>query len=393
MNRQHIWPVRASAACVGGLIALVSTGRLGLARELFGQFYNGFFKLGGRRTGFYLYAGWMKRKLAHDPFFNFTEGMSPNELSVLSDWILSRRNALSIELFSGHMMLLEAAHAHWALETDDQDGFEAHLKQFKHYADLLLGNVVENDDVPVELDADVRDTPGFVQNAAEVLRDFERDLPIEQWRWFVVGGTFLGLVRDKDFMPHDVDLDVGLFLDDLDLVAFEAVFENSDHFSIAKFDYQTEIYRDAEGHAQLRRVPAMLKIVHSNGVNLDVFLHERRDGKIWHGSGVNKWVNAPFKLAPYEIKGQKVLGPDDADHYLREHYGEWRVVVKNFSCITGTTNLAFVKNLHTIAVLLKRYAHFSKARPAEAKKVLRELREQGYIEINDGTKSLSNHIV
>ncbi len=104
---------------------------------------------------------------------------------------------------------------------------------------------------------------------------------------------------------------------------------------------------------------------------------------------MNKWVNDPFELGEYEIEGQRVLGPDDADHYLREHYGEWHIVVKDFSCITGTTNLAFVKNLHTIAVLLKRFAHFSATRPLEARKVMFELTQQGYVEIEGKKKSFA----
>lgn len=393
LNREHIWPVRVLAACAGGAIALLTTGKPVLAREMFGQFYNGLFKLGGRRSGFYLNAGWPRRTLAFDPFFNFTEGLPPETLLVLKEWLQARSAALPIELFAGHMMLVEAAQAHAALERDEQGAFEVHLGHFKHYADMLLAVGANATPAPEQEDTSAGDSQHFAQNAGDVLSALEQVLPIETWNWFVIGGTFLGLVRDNGFLAHDVDLDVGVMLDGLDLVALEAAFAQSDQFSIAKFDYQTEIYRDEAGHAKLRRVPGMLKVVHSNGINLDVFVHERRDGKIWHGSGVNKWVNAAFTLSEYELNGQKVLGPQDADLYLREHYGDWRVVVKEFSCITGTTNLAFVKNLMTIAVLLKRYAHFAKTRPQEAEKVLRELTEQGYVEAKDGALTLANRVV
>jgi hypothetical protein len=44
-------------------------------------------------------------------------------------------------------------------------------------------------------------------------------------------------------------------------------------------------------------------------------------------------------------------------------------------------------------MLLKRYAHFSYARPTEAAKVLRELTEQGYIEVENGAKRLAEDFV
>ena len=164
-------------------------------------------------------------------------------------------------------------------------------------------------------------------------------------------------------------------------------------YTVVKFDTQEQILRDRRGLPSLRKVPAMLKIVHCSGINLDIFLHEKRNGKIWHGSGVHMWVNKNFSLEEYNLEGQKVLGPAPADHYLSEHYGDWRKVVKDFSCTTGTDNLAFVPNLYTISILLKRYIYFSSSHPEYAFKILSKLSNQGYICVKDGKPKLASGFV
>lgn len=378
LNRRHIWPVRVLAGLTGWLIALLTTGKWALAQELFAQFMHGSFKLAGRRAGFYLRAGWPKTEIAFDPFFNFTEGLKLQHITLLENWLENRRPHVPTEQYAGQMLLIDAAHAHHALARKDTKTFDAKTKDFVSNANMLLDNIQVKETLEIPA-TDVEDTPGFTEYASQVLRDFEKDLPIADWNWFVIGGTFLGLVRDKGFLPHDEDLDVGLFLDGLDVDHLQAIFAQSSHFTVAKFDTQEQIVRDETGQASLRYMPAMLKLVHANGINLDVFLHEHRDGQIWHGSGVHMWVNAPFTLSSYTLEGQDVLGPNPADTYLREHYGDWHIVVKDFSCTTGTTNLAFVKNVYTIAILLKRYAHFAKTDPRDAQKVRRELMDQGFL--------------
>jgi len=394
LNRRHILLSRMLFAFLGGIVALITTGRIVLAYELASRFANDEFKLAGRRAGFYLRSSWIGREIAFDPFFNFTEGLNQQQLQSLKKYVEARAKKQSAGQNAEYMLLINAAEAHFELESDGQENFERAKSAFQKSANDLLSDVSGVDQkAALATKSMAKDTPNFAKHATQVLNDFENDLPIDEWNWFVLGGTFLGMVRDNGFLPHDEDLDVGLFLEGLDLERFLKVFENSSHFSVAKYDIQSEIMRRDDGTYYIRRVPAMLKLVHSNGVNLDVFLHEYRDQKIWHGSGVHKWVNDPFKLTEYELEGQKVMGPNPADHYLREHYGEWHIVVKEFSCTTGTTNLAFVKNLFTIATLLNRLKHFANTNPMEALKISNELIQQGYLTKNSGKLHLSKNFI
>ena len=230
----------------------------------------------------------------------------------------------------------------------------------------------------------MKEKNNFFEKAPEVLRDFESAVPYERWSWFVTGGTFLGAVREGDFLKHDVDIDVGIHLEGLDLDNFLFEFQKEGAgFSIAKFDKQSEIQKTPEGTFFLKETPSLLKLIHKNGINLDVFFHEEREGECWHGSGSMHWVNKLFGLAKYKIGEQEVLGPDDADLYLTEHYGQWRVEKKEFSCSSDTTNLTFVKNLHTICFLIRRLVMLYQSDTESYQRLYSQLCLQGLI-VNQG---------
>ena len=52
-----------------------------------------------------------------------------------------------------------------------------------------------------------------VDDARTALADLAAALPVDEWRWYVISGTFLGLVREGGFLAHDYDIDVGVTAD------------------------------------------------------------------------------------------------------------------------------------------------------------------------------------
>ena len=61
--------------------------------------------------------------------------------------------------------------------------------------------------------------------------------------WFVIAGTFLGFVREKSFLKHDLDLDIGVFESDLNLNTFLKKINQNKKFKISRIEYQKE-YQD-----------------------------------------------------------------------------------------------------------------------------------------------------
>jgi len=84
---------------------------------------------------------------------------------------------------------------------------------------------------------------------------------------------------------------------------------------------------------------------------------------------------------PYAFCGTTVLGPADADRYLTENYGNWRVPVKTFHSAVDTTNQRVVRNPLSVAIFLRRALMADAAGRAA---LLRVLQQGGYITTEPG---------
>ena len=54
-----------------------------------------------------------------------------------------------------------------------------------------------------------------IEDAFLALADWNRIFSKERYKWFVISGTFLGLIREGGFLKHDYDIDFGIFYEDL----------------------------------------------------------------------------------------------------------------------------------------------------------------------------------
>lgn len=161
--------------------------------------------------------------------------------------------------------------------------------------------------------------------------------------YFLVSGTFLGVVRDGAFIGHDHDIDLGIHASALHEDFLEALRASSD-FTVARVDH---IHLRESGAAGIRYArmdtPALIRIYHQSGIGLDVFVHFRDGAVDWHGCHEQRWDNTVFDLADYEFLGRTFKGPADADRYLSENYGpDWRVPKVHFDSSVDTPNISFV---------------------------------------------------
>lgn len=161
--------------------------------------------------------------------------------------------------------------------------------------------------------------------------------------YFLVSGTFLGVVRDGTFIGHDHDIDLGIYASALHEDFLEALRASND-FTVARVDH---IHLRESGAAGIRYArmdtPALIRIFHQSGIGLDVFVHFRDGAVDWHGCHEQRWDNTAFDLADYEFLGRTFKGPADADRYLTENYGpDWRVPKVDFDSSVDTPNISFV---------------------------------------------------
>tara|TARA_R110001606_G_scaffold111327_2_gene237775 strand:+ start:8080 stop:9285 length:1206 start_codon:yes stop_codon:yes gene_type:complete len=370
LNRPHNVVERYLLAALGWLGALLTTRSLVLAAGLFREFRDDSFDIAFRKAARYARHLTPKLDVFNDPFFDFTMGTTAQERRALAR--LAERSAGK---FSGSMrltdlMYIKAANIHFALEQGEQP--EAEIESYYRLADQVLANLPE----PAINKGRVREPrpPDFCrQDGVQALRDIAGILPLDQWPWYVMSGTFLGLHRENGFLGHDYDIDLGINAEQIDVESLLACLRKQTLFAMKKSDSHVEVIRDEKGRRQLRKQLSLIKLIHPNGLHLDIFIHYTDDGSCWHGSIIHRWENSPFGLIRREMEGVTVNAPEDADRYLTENYGDWRTPVTDFDCTTGTPNLVVSRNFISVALFVKRLAYFCAHDPDQAGKLSRTL--------------------
>jgi hypothetical protein len=173
----------------------------------------------------------------------------------------------------------------------------------------------------VPLPAD-RQRPSFEDEAREALVDLQRQLEPLGVRPFLISGTLLGYVRERDFIPWDKDVDLGIFSESLPTAELEAAVETWPRFTVKRLDWTNR-----------------LRIDHDNGVKIDLFPHYP-DGpdRVWHDGTATRWWNTPFGLETVTFLGIEQAVPDDPERYLDENYGDWRTPDPSFDARLDAPN-------------------------------------------------------
>ncbi len=387
LNRSHspVFRHAVGAAAWAGTVAV--SGRPSVARLVRREFVADETKYAFRLAGWVLRRGWPGLETVTDDFFDFTTSAGPEDLDALEAFISSRASRLPERLWRADDLFLRAARIHQALDagrTDVQDLVD----DFRRRADLLLEELSVPTAVPAP-PARTRTGDFSLEDARAALRDLADALPVESWPWYVISGTFLGVVREHGFLAHDYDIDVGITYD-ADLVRrMVAVLEANPHFVVKKVDDAQTVVETAPGRYALRRDLALVKLIHASGINVDIFVHHRDGEVLWHGSSIHRWENRAFGLVPYELAGVAVQGPDDPERYLTENYGDWRTPVTEFNCTTGTPNLVITRSFRSVALFLTRLAHFSTDDLREYDRLRATLVADGLLREDDGLLRLA----
>ena len=157
----------------------------------------------------------------------------------------------------------------------------------------------------------------FGQQALEHVDDVLSKHSIE---YFLISGTLLGCIREGALLPHDRDLDIGVWLDD----------------GIDKI--KTILITSGFFHLVETRSEELLKLRHVTGIAIDIFFHKRTHDEVTHSGVKTVWHNYLFKLKDIKFLGRTYLIPDDPDRYLTENYGDWRTPKIEFDCALDTPN-------------------------------------------------------
>ncbi|WP_416826635.1 tetratricopeptide repeat protein [Helicobacter ganmani] len=205
-----------------------------------------------------------------------------------------------------------------------------------------------------------------LKGAKEALEDLRNLLEANEIQMFLVSGTFLGCVREHNFISYDKDIDVGIYKQDLQKA--REVLQKSKNFKL------NTLFKNYQGGVQIR---------HLNNTYIDVFAHYEERGRIYHDGDYVRWWNTPFKLAPYEFLGKQYLAPKNYTLYLKENYGEWKTPKDSaqYETFLTTPNMEITNKQWFICSLYNLlFEVFSMRNESKILERLRELGEKDFVQ-------------
>ena len=187
----------------------------------------------------------------------------------------------------------------------------------------------------------------FHEEASDVLQKFCDALNESSIVFWLEFGTLLGYYRDRDFIPHDSDLDTGAFLVDAERI----------RLALQKHGFERIRYYNVVGDIGLEEC-----YKHSDfQTTIDIF-YFRPDGNVNYCNSfipllaINKRKNIgkeiPCQVKKIEVpncgyiesqfKGNKVFVPADCESYLKAHYGEsFMIPNPNFDSRKDSLNITW----------------------------------------------------
>ena len=168
--------------------------------------------------------------------------------------------------------------------------------------------------------------------------------------FFLVGGTLLGAVREKDFIAHDDDIDLALKYEDkqrfIDLLpALE-----KEGFILARYDRHCIFSILRKGQF----------------VDLDFF--ENYNESVYNGGGWAILKSFLDNVDYIDFKGERYLAPKDYEGYLESEYGEnWRTPIKYFNFNRSKFEILMIKLMEYIKAYLPAFIYFPLKQRADEK--------------------------
>ncbi|MDP8232494.1 MAG: LicD family protein [Candidatus Zophobacter franzmannii] len=171
--------------------------------------------------------------------------------------------------------------------------------------------------------------------AINVLRDLTKlldELGIPSW---LTDGTLLGFYREANFIGHDKDMDIGVFISDFKDELFDKLEENG-----------WKIVR-ALGSKDQGLELTLRKDLH----NIDIFFFYEDDDCYWHAAWQGQKIDGKryrkmikysyhkFQLIKAQFLDSDFNVPLDTEKYIVTKYGkDWRTPVKDWDWAFGPSN-------------------------------------------------------
>ncbi len=150
-------------------------------------------------------------------------------------------------------------------------------------------------------------------------------LKINYW---LTDGTLLGFYRDGDFIKNDFDVDLAVFIDELNPSL------------IKEFENQGMYLLRSSGKKEC----GLEYTFSRKGVNLDIFFFYKEKDYIWHAAWLyDEIIRFRYPYQQYRINtylGHQFRTPENIEEYVRTKYGEgWRKPVGKWDWARDPKNI------------------------------------------------------
>jgi len=187
-----------------------------------------------------------------------------------------------------------------------------------------------------------------LKRAKRILYDVIELLDKYKIEYHLEGGTLLGLVRDKDLLPWDHDVDISIPKDKVESflrLRRKLLFKGykistrrsrRNFGPIVKGDYSVLKVKPI-GFYLLYMVCRKAK---KNLIVLDVFIKTMdKSYAYWQASNKVMRVDAKYykSFETVDALGKEFRVPFEYKNYLTEKYGDWSITVKEWNCINEKT--------------------------------------------------------
>lgn len=179
----------------------------------------------------------------------------------------------------------------------------------------------------------------FLEKSLRMFEDVSDALDAHGVRFWLEGGTLLGVVREQRLLPWDTDIDLATTLDQAEPLRRALA-------SLRKSGYRITVRNHAANEPPFpENKPRIVKIrdrrlwFFRGELLLDLFIKFRHEDRYYWavGRGDNRvCMSSPAhfydELVPIEFNGREYLRPKDIDNYLTYRYGNWKTPVKSWDC-------------------------------------------------------------
>jgi len=179
--------------------------------------------------------------------------------------------------------------------------------------------------------------------ARKMLLDVAVFLEAEGIDYHLEGGTLLGIVRDKELLPWDHDIDISIPSKEVEkfLMVKKKLYWKGYKVSIRRSRKNVSVFK--EGQYTLFKVkkliPSLIKSLYpwysKNYIVLDIFVKVKDENYCyWQAQGKllrveNKYYEL-FETIEYQNTSLRI--PNFYRDYLTQKYGDWSVPVKEWEC-------------------------------------------------------------